>query len=126
MSFQYVYPILNLVQIRPFFIPHRPPRLSLSLSGLLTHTHKGKASDHSVFCVGKLVIMTRVESVTEQVQYNHSSVTKKSIHPKFLFQSNRELLPLSIGYLDQKILIAFQMILFPNYEIVSVLLHSVT
>lgn len=71
--------------------------------GLPIHIHKGKTSGHSVFLVGKLVIMTRVESANGQVQYNRSAVKKKyiSIHPKFLFHSKRELFPLSIGYSDQ-------------------------
>lgn len=93
-------------------------------SGLHTCTQKGKASDHSVFQVAKSVIVTQVESVNRQLQCNSSTVKRKINLSKFLFLSPRE--NYFLYQLAIQIKVSFQMILCSNYEIVSVLSHSVT
>lgn len=101
-------------------LPHVP-----SVSVLPTHTHKGKASGHSVFQVEKLVIMTGVESVNRWAQCNSSAEKKK------ILQSTQNLFfgPRENYFLHQlaiQIKVPLQMILCPNYEIVTILLHSMT
>lgn len=98
MSFQPIYPILNIIQIGLLFIfIGLPPFPSVSV--LPTRTHKGKFNGHSVSQVEKLVIMTGVESVNGWVQCNSSAVKKIHCNPPKISFLDQERIISSINWL---------------------------